>query len=131
MEESKQRTSTESPLTDHEVEMICAAVRAMPNGDSRALCGLTGGGFVEELEEEIRRYLGVHYALALSSGTASLLTALVACGVQREDEVILSPYDWSASTACVLHLGAHPVFADIHPLTYTLDPASVEERITP
>jgi dTDP-4-amino-4,6-dideoxygalactose transaminase len=84
---------------------------------------------IERLEEEFGARVGARFALAVSSGTMALEIALRACGVEPGDEVILSPYDWGAAAGAVLRLGAIPVFADIDPSRYTLDPACVGSRI--
>jgi perosamine synthetase len=122
-----------TPYHAFEKEVVRTVVAALENGrstDSPLLSSLSGAGLVEELEARFKSYLGVRYALALSSGTAALHTALAACHVRRGQEVILSPYDWGAGVAAVLAGGARPIFADIDPLTYTLDPTSVERRIS-
>jgi len=92
---------------------------------------LTGDGPIAELEAEMGRRLGTPYVLAVPSATMGLLIALRAAGVGPGDEVILSPYDWGAAAAAVQALGAEPVFADIHPETFTLDPAAVRRRRSP
>jgi dTDP-4-amino-4,6-dideoxygalactose transaminase len=118
-------------ITREDARAVTAALMRVVDGDPLPLSSLSGAGYIEELEGRFRSYLGARYALALSSGTAALHVALVACGVGQGQEVILSPYDWGAGVAAVLALGARPVFADIDPLTYTLDPTSVARRITP
>lgn len=92
--------------------------------------GPGGGGVIERLEDAFARRTGAAHALAVSSGTAALHVALAACGVGPGDEVILSTYDWGAAAAATLALGAHPVFADVDPWTYTLDPVSVASRVS-
>jgi len=86
---------------------------------------------VREAEAKFADYHGVRYALALSTGTGALHSALAGCGIEPGDEVITSPYSWGATTACILHHGAVPVFADVLPDTGLLDPARVAEKITP
>ncbi|HXF64870.1 MAG TPA: DegT/DnrJ/EryC1/StrS family aminotransferase, partial [Caldilineaceae bacterium] len=73
----------------------------------------------------------VVYAIATSSGTATIHAALIAAGISPGDEVIVSPITDMGSIAPILFQGAVPVFADLHPQTYTLDPAAVEAVITP
>lgn len=85
---------------------------------------------VKEAEAKFADYHGVRYALALSSGTGALHSALAGCGIEPGDEVITSPYSWGATTACILHHGAVPVFADVLPDTGLLDPAAVVGKIT-
>lgn len=91
---------------------------------------LSGNGPIAELEARMARWLGIPFALAVPSGTMGLWIALRAAGVGPGDEVILSPYDWGAGVAAVCALGAQPVFADIHPETFTLDPESAARRVT-
>jgi dTDP-4-amino-4,6-dideoxygalactose transaminase len=90
-----------------------------------------GHGIVGELEKKFAEWLGVKYALAVSSCTFALYIALKSAGVSMGDEVIVPAYDWFAATAAVLHCGALPVFADVDEKTYTIDPDSVVERISP
>jgi len=111
-------------------EAVVAAVRESMR-DWRYLSSIAGGGPVREFEKQFASYLGVRHALGLSSCTAALHTALIVCGVAAGDEVIVSPYTWGQSVSPVLFVGATPVFADIDPLTYNLDPASVASRVTP
>jgi dTDP-4-amino-4,6-dideoxygalactose transaminase len=82
------------------------------------------------LEQEIAKLCDVQHGIALASGTDALILALRACGVQAGDEVILPPFTFVASGSAVSALGAKPVFADIHPSTYNIDPAELERRVT-
>ena len=82
------------------------------------------------LEEEIARFCQVSNAIGVASGTDALILALRACGVQPGDEVILPPFTFVATGSAVSALGAKPIFADIHPSTYNIDPSEVERRIT-
>ncbi len=75
--------------------------------------------------------LGRAHAVAVSSGTAGLHLAVRAAGIGRGDEVITSPFSFVASANCALYEGAEPVFADIDPVTFNIDPAGVEAAITP
>ena len=83
------------------------------------------------LESEIARLCGVAHGIGVASGTDALMLALRACGVQPGDEVILPTFTFVATGSAVTALGAKPVFADIHPNTYNLDPAQLERRVTP
>jgi dTDP-4-amino-4,6-dideoxygalactose transaminase len=83
------------------------------------------------LEQEIAALCQVHHGIALASGTDALILALRACGVGAGDEVILPPFTFVATGSAVSALGAKPVFADIRPDTYNLDPAELEQRVTP
>lgn len=89
------------------------------------------GKEVEAFEEEFAAYCGVHYAIAVSSGTSALHLALLAAGVGPGDEVITVPFTFVATAAAVRYTGAKPVFVDIDPKTYCMDPARVESAITP
>ncbi|MGA3298281.1 MAG: DegT/DnrJ/EryC1/StrS family aminotransferase [Candidatus Bathyarchaeia archaeon] len=85
----------------------------------------------EALEKEFCKYFGRKYAVAVSSGTAGLHCALLACGVEQGDEVIAPPNtDWSILYA-ILYTGAKPVFCDVEDATMNLDPSKIEEKITP
>jgi len=89
------------------------------------------GEATRALEEAWARFLGVEFALSRVDGTAALHSACFAAGAGPGDEVIVQSYTWVASVGCIMAAGAVPVFADIDPRTYTLDPADVERRITP
>src|SRR5947209_10198757 len=82
------------------------------------------------LEAEIAKLCGVAHGIGLASGTDALILALRACGVQSGDEVILPPFTFVATGSAVSALGAKPVFADIHPNTYNIDPAQLDRRVT-
>ncbi len=88
------------------------------------------GEEVEAFEEEIARFVGVPYAISCSSGTDALLLALMAVGVHSGDEVIVPAFTFFATAEVVALLGAKPVFVDILPDTYNIDPEKVEEAIT-
>lgn len=92
---------------------------------------LTGGPKIAELEERLCQVTGARYAVAVCNGTAALHLAAIAAGFGEGDEVIVSSITFAASANCVLYCGARPVFADINPETYNIDPASVERLITP
>jgi len=98
--------------------------------DPSYLSSVAGGGPVEEFEEAFARATGGKYALALSSCTAALHTALMAIGIGPGDEVIVSPYTWGQSVAPVLFTGATAVLADIDRYILALNPQSVAERIS-
>jgi len=83
------------------------------------------------LEEEIARLCGAAHGIGLASGTDALILALRACGVQAGDEVLLPPFTFVATGSAVSALGAKPVFADIQPDTYNMDPSELERRVTP
>jgi len=83
------------------------------------------------LEQEIAALCGVANGVGVASGTDALILALRACGVQAGDEVLLPTFTFVATGSAVSALGARPVFADIRPETYNLDPAELERRVTP
>lgn len=89
-----------------------------------------GPSMVEELEKKFASFMNTRYALAVTSGTASLICGLAGLGVGPGDEVIVPAYTWIASASAVVALGAVPVIAEVDE-TLTLDPADVEARITP
>jgi dTDP-4-amino-4,6-dideoxygalactose transaminase len=84
-----------------------------------------------QLEAEIAALCGAAHGVAVASGTDALILALRACGVRAGDEVLLPPFTFVATGSAVSALGATPVFADIDPQTYNIDPAEVAKRITP
>lgn len=92
---------------------------------------LTCGPKITELEDKLCQVTGARYAVAVSNGTAALHLAAMAAGFGEGDEVIVSPITFAASANCILYCGAKPVFADINPETYNIDPASIEKLVTP
>lgn len=91
---------------------------------------ITCGPMVSRLEKELAEYTGAKYAVAVSNGTAALHCACIAAGLKEGDEVITTPLTFAASANCALYVGAKPVFADINPETYNIDPKSIREHIT-
>lgn len=92
---------------------------------------ITCGPRVEALEEKLCQVTGAKYAVVVANGTAALHLAALAAGFGEGDEVIVSSITFAASSNCVLYCGAKPVFADIRPDTYNIDPEAVEKLITP
>lgn len=92
---------------------------------------LTCGPKIEELERKLCGLTGARYAVVCANGTAALHIATMAAGVKEGDEVITTPITFAASANCALYCGARPVFADIDPETYNIDPGKVEAAITP
>ncbi|MEC2159778.1 UDP-4-amino-4,6-dideoxy-N-acetyl-beta-L-altrosamine transaminase [Virgibacillus halodenitrificans] len=90
---------------------------------------LTTGPAVGEFEKAVASYVGTKYAVAFSNGTAALHGACFAVGIGEGDEVITTPMTFAASSNCVLYRGGKPVFADIDPQTYNIDPKKVEELV--
>lgn len=91
---------------------------------------LTCGPKVEELERMLEEFTGVKHAVAVANGTAALHCACIAAGIRSGDEVITTPLTFAASANCVLYCGARPIFADIDPETYNIDPDSIRNHIT-
>lgn len=90
-----------------------------------------GGPKVQAFERACEMKFGVRHAITVNSWTSGLIAAVGAIGIEPGDEVIVSPWTMCASATAILHWNAIPVFADIEPRTFCLDPASVEARITP
>ena len=91
---------------------------------------ITCGPKVEELERTLEGYTGAKHAVACSNGTAALHCACIAAGIGPGDEVITTPLTFAASANCILYCGGTPVFADINPETYNIDPDSIRAHIT-
>ena len=89
------------------------------------------GPQAEEFERAIAQYVGARHAIAVSSGTAALHLIVKVLGIGRGDEVLVPSFTFAASVNSFLYEGATPVFVDIEPGTYNLDPADLERRITP
>jgi perosamine synthetase len=92
---------------------------------------LSIGPEIVGFEKELAAQAGVAHAVAVNSGTSALHLIMASLGIGPGDEVVTTPFSFVASSNCILFQGATPVFADIDPLTLALDPARVEERITP
>jgi len=91
---------------------------------------LSLGPKYSEFEKKFARKIGTKYACSVSSGTAGLHLLMLASGIGPGDEVITSPFSFVASSNCILYVGAKPVFVDVDPLIYNIDPAKIEEKIT-
>ena len=91
---------------------------------------ITCGPKVAEFEREMEAYTGAKHVVAVSNGTAALHCACIAAGIGPGDEVITTPITFAASANCALYCGAKPVFADINPETYNIDPQSIREKVT-
>lgn len=111
-------------------EEVAAVVRVLKSRSLFRYYGIDPQGEVAAFETEFAEFIGVKHALAVTSGSGALQTALSALGVGPGREVIVPAYMWVAVIAAVVNLGAIPVLADIDE-TFTLQPAEVERRITP
>jgi len=88
------------------------------------------GPEVKAFEEEMAAYCGTKYAVGVASGTDALHLALLACGIKAGDEVTTTPFTFIASAESIAKCGAKPVFVDIDPKTYNIDPAQIEYKIS-
>ncbi len=104
---------------------VAAVAEVLKHGD------LTCGSKINEMENALCEVTGAKYAVAVSNGTAALHLAALAAGFGEGDEVIVSAITFAASANCILYCGAKPVFADIRPDTYNIDPNAIEKLITP
>ncbi|KOP67315.1 pyridoxal phosphate-dependent enzyme [Bacillus sp. FJAT-18019] len=110
---------TNFPLITKE-DIVQMMVSVQQNGDE----------VVDEFKEAYRQYVGANYAIATASGTSSLHLALVGAGVQPGDEVIVPAFTFIATAQAVVAAKAIPIFVDIDPVTYCLDPSQAEHAIT-
>lgn len=106
-------------------EEIAAVTKVLTSG------WLTTGPVTMEFQAEFAKYIGCKHALAVNSGTSALQLALDAIGLQREDEVLVPSYTFTASAEVVTYFGARPVLCDSLPGEFNIDPADAERRITP
>jgi dTDP-4-amino-4,6-dideoxygalactose transaminase len=122
-----------NPIGTEEVE---AAKQVIESGVLSQFLGawhedFYGGPKVREFERQCAEYFGVKHAVTVNSWTSGLVAAVGAIGIEPGDEVIVTPWTMSATATAILHWNAIPVFADIDPETFNLDPKSVEANITP
>lgn len=118
------------------VEEVEAAKQVIESGVLSQFLGtwhedFYGGVKVQEFERACESYFGVRNAITVNSWTSGLIAAVGAIAIEPGDEVIVSPWTMCASATAILHWNAIPVFADIEPETFNLDPKSVEANITP
>jgi dTDP-4-amino-4,6-dideoxygalactose transaminase len=105
-------------------EIDAAVARVLSSGH------YIGGPEVSGLEEEFASYCGARYGVAVNSGTSALHLALLAAGIGPGNEVITVPFTFYATVAAIGYVGAMPVYVDIHPATFTIDPAKIEAAVT-
>lgn len=115
---------------------ISAAVEVLKSGVLSAYIGAPGAGFmggprVRALEAAAAAHFGVRHAIAVNSWTSGLVAAVGAIGVEPGDEIITTPWTMAATATAILHFNAIPVFADIDPATFNIDPESVRRQIGP
>ncbi|CAM4393236.1 UDP-4-amino-4,6-dideoxy-N-acetyl-beta-L-altrosamine transaminase [Saccharibacillus endophyticus] len=92
---------------------------------------ITQGPAIEAFERKVSDYAGTRYGVAFANGTAALHAACFAAEIGPNDEVITTPLTFLASSNCILYQGGTPVFADINPVTYNIDPHEIELKLTP
>ena len=120
------------PLLDLKVQF--QSLRKEVIAEIQAVCeeqGFILGPRLVAFEESIARYIGSRYAIGCASGSDALLLSLMAMGVKAGDEVITIPFTFFATASTVSRLGAKPVFIDIQPDTFNIDPKLVEQAMTP
>jgi dTDP-4-amino-4,6-dideoxygalactose transaminase len=88
------------------------------------------GEEVRTLEHDIAQYCGTKYAVGVNSGTDALFLALKVLGIKEGDEVITVPFTFIATAEAITNVGAKPVFVDIDPKTFNMDPSAIEAKIT-
>jgi len=89
------------------------------------------GPAVERFEASFANYVGARHCVGLNNGTSALHLALLACGIGPGDEVITTPATWVSTSWAISYVGATPVFVDIDPISYNIDPEMVERAVTP
>jgi dTDP-4-amino-4,6-dideoxygalactose transaminase len=120
------------PLTDLKAQYrsirkeIDAAIQRVVRGGRFIL-----GPEVKAFEEEMAAYCGTRFAIGVASGTDALHLALLACGIKPGGEVITTPFTFIATAEAITRCNATPVFVDIDPKTYNLNPEQIEDKITP
>jgi dTDP-4-amino-4,6-dideoxygalactose transaminase len=129
---NKRTMKTQIPLVDLKAQyrsirpLVDAAIRRVIKRSTFIL-----GPEAAQFEQAFAQYIGAKRAVGVASGTAALQLALLACGIGQGDEVITTAFTFVATAETVSHTGAKPVFVDIDPRTYNLDPNRVEAALTP
>ena len=109
-------------LGEEEIEAVTAVLRSGM---------LVQGAKVAELEARWSSFIGVRHSIAVTNGTAALMAIWAGLGLGPGDEVITTSFTFNATASAILSTGATPVFVDIDPVTYNLDPAAVEAAVSP
>jgi perosamine synthetase len=112
------------PMEEDAVTAVVEALRSVP------LSTMFGGFEVGRFEREFARRFKSRNAVAVSSGTSALYSSLVAAGIGQGDEVIVTPLSFVASVSVVVEVGAVPIYADIDPTTFALNPESVRQKMS-
>lgn len=112
-------------IDEEEIQEVVKAMRACD------ISAAGGGGVMQEWEEAFAKYLNVKHVISTNSCCAATHMCLGACGVEPGDEVITTPYSWGQTVAPIMQQNAIPVFVDIEPKTYTIDPNKIEEQVRP
>lgn len=108
-------------IGDDEINEV---VRVLKSGE------LSQGRWVEEFENKFAKFVNTKFAIATSNGTAALHLSLLALGIKKGDEVITTALTFIASVNAILYVGAKPIFVDIDPKTFNINPDLIEEKIT-
>ncbi|OED30240.1 DegT/DnrJ/EryC1/StrS aminotransferase family protein [Methanosphaera sp. WGK6] len=108
-------------ISDEEIEAVTEVLKSGM---------LAQGSKVEEFQNEFAKYVEAKYGIATTSGTTALHTALIAADIKPGDEIITTPFTFAATSNSILYSQATPVYADINPKTFNLDPEKIEEKIT-
>lgn len=125
------RKAVPGSMTQEQVESLISILTESGTADPGLLSDLEGCGPVFELEREFSKRCNSPYTLAVASGTAAIHVALLAAGVKTGDEVITTSYTWTQSLGPILINRSVPVFADISPHTFHIDPDSAADLINP
>jgi perosamine synthetase len=129
----------EKPFPPHPIigeEEKTAVMQVLESGKLSTFIASPGGHFlggekIRQFERDFASYYGLKYAVAFNSATSALHASVAACGVKAGEEVIVPPYTFTSTATCALMHNAIPVFVDIKPDIFCLDPAQIESAITP
>jgi dTDP-4-amino-4,6-dideoxygalactose transaminase len=119
----------------HMVDVVGQYLKIKEEIDETALRVIGSGQYilgkeVSEFEHEVAQYLNVKHGIGCASGTDALMVSMMALGIGRGDEVITTPFTFAATTETIMLLGAKPMYVDIDPRTFNLDPLKIESAIT-